>query len=100
MSQTFHSGDVLDRATVATAVARWQDHAVTAFEQTVRFFGFEHYGKPFTRVALVLTPKVPLMASNRRVVVICSEGVATMAEPSFGMMPARRVSGRGWPVAA
>jgi hypothetical protein len=40
----------------------------------VRFFDFESYGKPFTQVAIVLTPDDPLRVDGRPVVVFASEG--------------------------
>lgn len=45
-----------------------------AYSLAVRYFDFESYGKPFTQVAIVLTPAQPFLVDGRPVVVIASEG--------------------------
>jgi len=90
---------VLPADALATLQEKWSDRRDSGFGQEVRFFDFEANGKPFTQVAVVLTPERPLLVDGRRVVVIASEGghdngrefiVDTAGEEGAGPWLARR----------
>lgn len=68
------NGSVLSASLIAQAVERTRDGADIPVRQDVRYFDFDGYGKPFTQVALVLTPERPMLVNGRRVVLVTSEG--------------------------
>jgi hypothetical protein len=68
------NGSVLSPTLIAQAIDRARTPSDISFTQDVRYFDFEGYGKPFTQVALVLTPERPLEINGRRVVLVTSEG--------------------------
>jgi hypothetical protein len=67
-------GAVIGRKMQQQLVGKWGGRETSKFKQSVRFFDFESYGKPFTQVALVLEPETPLFLDGRRVVIVASEG--------------------------
>lgn len=70
----FANGSVLSPALIAQAIERARPTLGTPFKQEVRYFDFDGHGKPFTQVALVLTPERPLTVDGRSVIVVASEG--------------------------
>ncbi len=71
---TLADGSVISLSDQKQAIGKWGARESGGFRQTVRYFDFENYGKPFTQVALVLEPDKPLVIDGRRVVVAASEG--------------------------
>ena len=69
----FPYGSVLPQEAVAEVTAKWSADETTTYTQEVRFFDFEANGKPFTQVAIVLTPAEPLVIDGKRVVMVVSE---------------------------
>jgi hypothetical protein len=55
-------------------IDKWRGEERGGFSLGVRFFDFESYGKPFTQVAIVLTPDRPLLIDGRPIVIAASEG--------------------------
>lgn len=72
--QNLRDQSVISAAQQRAAIGRWRGAARGGFALDLRFFDFESYGKPFTQVAIVLTPDDPLRIDGRRVVVVASEG--------------------------
>jgi hypothetical protein len=72
--QKFKDGETINLATQKKLMAKWRARESTTFKEEVRYFDFDSHGKPFTQVALILTPEKPLMVDGRRVVVFHSEG--------------------------
>ncbi|MEA2982847.1 MAG: hypothetical protein QOF09_4670 [Alphaproteobacteria bacterium] len=72
--QVLANESTLSTAAMAEMADRWDKRELTSFRQEVRFFEFEDNGKPFTQVAVVLTPDRPLVVDGRRVVFVASEG--------------------------
>lgn len=70
----FEDGAIISAAELERIAARWQGRETGGFRQEVRFFDFESNGKPFTQVAIVLTPDRPLFVNGRKVVMVASEG--------------------------
>lgn len=67
-------GAVIAMETQRQAIRKWGARDSSKFKQSVRFFDFECYGKPFTQVALILEPETPLLLDGRRIVIVASEG--------------------------
>lgn len=72
--QELSDESTLSAAAMAEMAGRWDQRELTGFRQVVRFFDFEDNGRPFTQVAVVLTPDRPLVVDGRRVVFVASEG--------------------------
>ncbi len=68
------NGSVLSAPVIARAIERARPGSDIAFTQDVRYFDFDGHGKPFTQVALVLSPERPMTVNGRRVVLAASEG--------------------------
>ncbi|HZR02832.1 MAG TPA: hypothetical protein VFA81_06655, partial [Burkholderiales bacterium] len=68
------NGSVLSAPLIARATERARPGSDIPFTQQVRYFDFNGHGKPFTQVALVLTPERPLTIDGRAVVLVTSEG--------------------------
>ena len=72
--QKIEDGTVVDMSVQNKLMEKWRARRSTDFRQEVKFFDFESNGKPFTQVAIVLTPEQPLLVDGRRVVIVSSEG--------------------------
>jgi hypothetical protein len=64
----------LTASAMAEIASRWDACELTGFRESTHFFDFEHNGKPFTQVAVVLTPDRPLIVDGRCVTFVASEG--------------------------